>query len=147
MYTMQKVYQDAQAACGLKEGDWVRVTRQAESFEAGWDATWIPEMNSLVGQTGEVVSVDKRIIVRFSKVCFSFPYFVLEKAKKPEPVFKPFDKVLVRDSDEQRWKCNFFSHMQDGQYRCSMCSWEQCIPYEGNEILVGTTGKPEADDS
>ncbi|MBD5641849.1 MAG: hypothetical protein HDQ91_05475 [Desulfovibrio sp.] len=131
----------------MQVGDWVKVTRQAESFEAGWDTTWIPEMNSLVGQTGEVVSVDKRIIVRFSKICFLFFYFVLEKAKKPEPVFKPFDKVLVRDKDDEIWRCNLFSHTNEGIYVCVIHAWEQCIPYEGNEHLVGTTGKPEADDS
>lgn len=58
--------------------------------------------------------------------------------------FKPFDKVLVRDSDDGVWKCDFFSHMdQDGFYICVSTFWEQCIPYEGNEHLFGTTNNPE----
>lgn len=58
--------------------------------------------------------------------------------------FKPFDKVLVRDSDEQEWGCNLFSHIdEEGLYYCVSSWWFQCIPYEGNEHLLGTTNKPE----
>lgn len=57
--------------------------------------------------------------------------------------FKPFDKVLVRDSDEEEWECNLFSHIdEEGLYYC-VSSWSfQCIPYEGNEHLLGTAIKP-----
>lgn len=58
--------------------------------------------------------------------------------------FKPFDKVLVRDSDEQEWVCNLFSHIDEEGLHCCVSSWwVQCIPYEGNEHLLGTTNKPE----
>lgn len=58
--------------------------------------------------------------------------------------FKPFDKVLVRDSDDGVWECDFFSHMtQNGFYICISTFWEQCIPYEGNEHLLGTTNKQQ----
>ena len=58
--------------------------------------------------------------------------------------FKPFDKVLVRDRDTQCWSCSLFSHTKstDG-YNAGGLIWSQCIPYEGNEHLVGTTGKPK----
>lgn len=57
--------------------------------------------------------------------------------------FKPFDKVLVRDIDENEWECNFFSHIdEEGYYVCVGSWWLQCIPYEGNEHLLGTTNKP-----
>lgn len=32
----------------------------------------------------------------------------------PDKVFKPFDKVLVRDSDEGLWKCDFFQSYRRG---------------------------------
>lgn len=58
--------------------------------------------------------------------------------------FKPFDKVLVRDGDGYKWQCNFFSSMgEDDYYVCVSARWEQCIPYEGNEHLLGTTNNPK----
>lgn len=59
--------------------------------------------------------------------------------------FKPFDKVLVRDSDHSKWVCDIFSHFGDekGIFVCISDWWRQCIPYEGNEHLLGTTNKPE----
>jgi hypothetical protein len=65
-----------------------------------------------------------------------------------EPQFKPFDKVLVRDNNEGNWQCDFFSHIQDDEefiYVTIGDMWKQCIPYEGNEHLVGTTNKPKED--
>lgn len=57
--------------------------------------------------------------------------------------FKPFDKVLVRDRDEHEWECNLFSHIdEEGLYVCVSSWWFQCIPYEGNEHLLGTIIKP-----
>lgn len=60
--------------------------------------------------------------------------------------FKPFDKVLVRDENYQAWRANIFSHVLDGSsfpYACATTNFRQCIPYEGNEELVGTTKKPK----
>lgn len=58
--------------------------------------------------------------------------------------FKPFDKVLVRDIDEDEWECSLFSHIdEEDYYVCVGSWWMQCIPYEGIEHLLGTTKKPE----
>ena len=58
--------------------------------------------------------------------------------------FKPFDKVLARDSDDEEWHADFYSHRNGRRYECvSCCTWNQCIPYEGNEHLLGTTDKPK----
>lgn len=58
--------------------------------------------------------------------------------------FKPFDKVLVRDIDENEWECSLFSHIdEEGYYVCVGSWWMQCIPYEGNEHLLGTTKKQQ----
>lgn len=57
--------------------------------------------------------------------------------------FKPFDKVLVRDSCTASWNISLFGCMGNGdfvkKYRCLNAHWVQCIPYEGNEHLLGTT--------
>lgn len=55
--------------------------------------------------------------------------------------FKPFEKVLVRDSYDDVWRASFFSHIKenDGRYVTTCVTWRFCIPYEGNEHLLGTT--------
>lgn len=60
---------------------------------------------------------------------------------KKEHQFKPFEKVLVRDSFDDVWRASFFSHIKenDGRYVTTCVTWKFCIPYEGNEHLLGTT--------
>lgn len=61
---------------------------------------------------------------------------------KPKCPFKPFDKVLVRDNNEQEWIINLFSHYdKDDSYKyfCLKSCYKQCIFYKGNEYLLGTT--------
>ena len=58
---------------------------------------------------------------------------------KPKVELKPFDKVLVRDSKSDYWRATLFSHINEkGCYYCVWASWTYCIPYEGNEHLLGT---------
>lgn len=149
MNTMEKVYQDAQAACGLNVGDYVRVTRTANTREAGWAGFWASNMDDTVGQVGVVLlrhhgGVFVHIL---NESKHAYPYFVLEKVDKPEHEFKsahefkPFDKVLVRNSDRGRWRCDFFSYMRDdGVYICVGSAWRQCIPYEPNDYLLSVMG-------
>ena len=59
--------------------------------------------------------------------------------------FEPFQKVLVRDTDDQLWRACLFSHMEtqsEHPYKAILSSWVQCIPYEGNEHLLGTADSP-----
>ena len=59
---------------------------------------------------------------------------------KPKVELKPFDKVLVRDFSKDKWSISFFSFKKEDCYVCiNNCSWNQCIPYIGNESLLGTT--------
>lgn len=67
---------------------------------------------------------------------------------KTEHQFKPFERVLVRDTYDDIWKATFFSHIKDDdnsvyKYVCNCLSWRQCIPYEGNEHLLGTNKDAE----
>ena len=59
---------------------------------------------------------------------------------------KPFDKVLVRHDRDNTWCGSLLSHMDDkyGSYCYKFVttagkSYPMCIPYEGNEHLLGTT--------
>ena len=67
------------------------------------------------------------------------------KPVKPKPVLKPFDRVLVRDLEENKWDLSFYGYEGDcGEfYACNGSYWCQCIPYDGNEHLLGTTDSPE----
>lgn len=59
---------------------------------------------------------------------------------KPKVELKPFDKVLVRDTKSDYWRATLFSHInENGCYYCMWAGWTYCIPYEGNESLLGTT--------
>ena len=68
------------------------------------------------------------------------------EGKKSE--FKAFDRVLVRDEDQERWGVHLYSHYDsyNEEYAYRMVGnsgYAQCIPYEGNEHLLGTTDSPE----
>lgn len=59
---------------------------------------------------------------------------------KPKVELKPFDKVLVRDSESDKWRANLFGYIDNGEYyHCVFANWVYCIPYAGNEHLLGTT--------
>ena len=58
---------------------------------------------------------------------------------------KPFEsRVLVRDKNTDKWKSSFWGfydidNAMNYPYECCGNSFAQCIPYEGNEHLLGTT--------
>ena len=61
---------------------------------------------------------------------------------------KPFDKVLVRNSDVDKWLAGFFEKFEKSWnnpyhimnlHHMTDFAFKQCIPYEGNESLLGTT--------
>ena len=60
----------------------------------------------------------------------------------------PFQKVLVRSSENHTWNASLFSHYEtcNDEITCFYASgigWKYCIPYEGNESLLGTSDSPE----
>lgn len=69
---------------------------------------------------------------------------VLEKLAIPKfdiTTLKPFDKVLVRDNNKQRWSVDLFGFIDNKRIYSFVCIGNysgQCIPYEGNEHLLGT---------
>ena len=77
-----------------------------------------------LAKEGKAWDAEKKMLVDLSKKC----------------EFKPFDKVLVRDSESDKWRANLFGYIsEDGYYCCVFDSWVYCIPYAGNEYLLGTT--------
>lgn len=74
-------------------------------------------------------------------------YYELVPNKFDITTLKPFEsKVLVRHNRDNKWCGSFFSHLDEEFY--SHCykfvttagkSYPMCIPYEGNEHLIGKT--------
>ena len=65
-----------------------------------------------------------------------------DKQIKKSCSLKPFDKVLGRNSNDLSWIIDFFSSYKENAsypYLCLNNCYRQCIPYEGNEHLLGTT--------
>ena len=52
---------------------------------------------------------------------------------------KPFDKVLVRNYKKRYWIPAFWGFEHNGVYNTTNGWDSQCVPYEGNEHLLGTT--------
>ena len=73
-------------------------------------------------------------------ITFHEAYTIWEKSKK-QSAFKPFDKVLVRDSESDKWRANLFGYIdKDVYYHCVYANWAYCIPYnEETAHLLGTT--------
>lgn len=69
------------------------------------------------------------------------------KVAEPKCSFKPFDKVLVRCNEDSVWRCELFSHYntfnKQCPYVCLSSVYKYCIPYEGNQHLLGTTNNPQ----
>ena len=76
----------------------------------------------------------------------SVPLYIAVKVRET-PKFQPFQKVLAKDSEKgifDAWHCCLFSHAsKEGKYFTSSGMWDECIPFEGNEHLVGTKDDPK----
>ena len=110
--------------------------------------TIIKYMGSL-GTQGTILKItdDKYIFTDGSRMSISNQdswELVSDKKPKFDPkTLKPFDKVLVRDSNTSTWRCTFYSHTrEDGskwKYITGNSAYICCIPYnDDTKHLVGT---------
>lgn len=105
------------------------------------------EKCGLIEARGRVDDINKGV-----KLLMDVPNKYLDKVKKacefkiiPQKImeknqFKPFDKVLVRDYDDDPWRTMYYSHFDEQQrHVCISSYWKQCIPYNENTAhLIGT---------
>jgi len=99
-------------------------------------------------RSGIIVRVDdKGYYVDYSKGSgIVYISFIFEKNYELVPnkfdinTLIPFEsRVLMRSSNAREWTGTIFSHYSNNKfYGCGMCC-DQCIPYEGNEYLIGKT--------
>ena len=94
---------------------------------------------------------DGRIFADYSGECLLFPSrdqrdwskFKPKKPKFDPKTLQPFDKVLVRDINSEKWKIQLFSHIIKDcfpyEYHCIGSCYNFCIPYnDDTKYLVGT---------
>ena len=84
---------------------------------------------------------DGRIFAICDGECMLFPSkeqrdwskFKIKKPKFDPKTLKPFDKVLVRDINSEKWKIQLFSHIIKNcfpsEYHCIGSCYNFCIPY------------------
>ena len=93
---------------------------------------------------------DGRIFTEYDGECTLFPSkyqrdwskFEIKKPKFDPKTLQPFDKVLIRDSKYEDWRCGIFSHIYnrgDYHFRTITAYYIYCIPYnDDTKHLVGT---------
>lgn len=85
--------------------------------------------------------VKKRLFDKIEEAGYKWNADTLELEKIKQD-FKPFDKVLVRNNPFDLWYADIYLGHFEGRsfpYRCATSYYKTCIPYEGNEHLVGKT--------
>ena len=103
------------------------------------------------GNGHESLTKEGRMFLEFDGECTLFPSreqrdwskFKVKKPKFDPKTLKSFDKVLIRDTKYEDWRCDIFSHIHnrgDYHFRTSTAYYAYCIPYnEETKHLVGTT--------
>ena len=97
------------------------------------------------------VTTDGRLYEYYNGECVLFPSrnqrdwskFKIKKVKFDPKTFQPFDKVLVRDINSEKWKIQLFSHIIKDcfpyEYHCIGSCYNFCIPNnDDTKHLVGT---------
>lgn len=132
-----------QIKCREREDEWlgheIMMQRQPIIFKAHGNTYGVSSTGQHIKGIGECTFFPSREQRDWSK--FAAPW--LKKERFDPKTLQPFDKVLVRDSRSDKWKCQFFSHIlkdDDYPYACTHCNYGYCIPYnEDTKHLIGTT--------
>lgn len=142
---------------GLKEGDYVKVTRKAKDYEDGWGSVWNNSMTKSVCKTlkvKEILLPNEYVILENG---YSYPYFVLEKTEEsPKPKYVPFSNYedfmdayiscLERNKEDTGreaflanhgiWLYNKFS----GELACVINICDNGVVLSGRELFVDDNG-------
>ena len=112
-------------------------------FKVGDKIAYQDIVYSIVGIDGGYYSV-KSIIGEIGLLpIFGENAYKLIPKKFDISTLKVYDKVLVRDDNNSTWVNAFFGFcdpvtVEKYPFVASAVNWAQCIPYEGNEHLLGT---------
>ena len=101
-----------------------------------------PKFNNGLLNIATLATKEKRNKFYSTLIRYGYKYDK-KQHKLIEQEFKPFDKVLVRNNDEQKWIPNIFLRFTNESIYKYSCigndAYDQCIPYKGNEYLLDTT--------
>ena len=104
-----------------------------------------PEFNDGLINIATLTTKEKRNKFYSALVRYGYKYDK-KQHKLIKQKLKPFDKVLVRDDTKEKWSINLFSYYDEKNkeypYNCLSSPYRYCIPYEGNEYLVGSNINP-----
>ena len=108
---------------------------------------------AFAGIMGYLVKIDKNLVDIDTVICGIFHNVNISEIEfidnsstdKPKHEFKPFDKVLVRGNKEDMWEPRLFGRqLESGKYYCQDdIIYDECVLFDGNEHLVGTTNNPK----
>ena len=100
----------------------------------------------------EYFTIDGRVFAEYDGECLLFPSkeqrdwskFKIKKPKFDPKTLQPFDKVLVRDINSEKWKIQLFSHIIKDcfpyEYHCIGSCYNFCIPNnDDTKHLLGTS--------
>ena len=126
-----------------REDEWLGQEIQDSKHPILFDANGFEHRVSSRGEVikgcGECTFFPSRDQRDWSK--FTAPWY--KKEKFDPKTLKAFDRVLVRDSRVEKWRCNFFSYIDcymDFPYVAIATGYNFCIPYNNDtKHLIGTT--------
>ena len=105
------------------------------------DDVYYPIEIKLSDESINSVTTDGRLCEYYNGECILFPSkeqrdwskFKVKKHRFDPKTLQPFDKVLVRDTNSEKWKIQFFSHVierdVDYPYVCITNPYRYCIPF------------------
>lgn len=127
--------------CG--EGTWIKYSERSERWRKGEEEReriklerLREEKKSFAERIANTENLKKAGII---KQYLSEYEYLLTKEKKCD--FKPFGQVLVRASNLENWNLHLFARVREEEYKYECLGglrYKECIPYQGNEHLLGT---------
>ena len=127
-----------------REDEWlgqeIQDSKHPILFDANGFEHRVSSRGEMIKGCGECTFFPSRDQRDWSK--FTAPWY--KKGKFDPKTLQAYDKILVRDSCFEKWKCEFFSHINDNNdefpyYTVGTC-YGVCIPYnDETNHLVGTT--------
>jgi len=127
---------------------------QKKAFELGYEwvsvgkeVSWLKSPYLFFNKGGDITYLETEdepfFEARSGDFVSAADFLSLTSEDEPkEPEFKPFDRVLMRDYDDQMWTAHLYSHLDESltyiHRTVGEGGYNQCIPYEGNEHLLGT---------
>lgn len=136
----------------------ISFSEEGKYFECGkcvlFPSRYMKDWNKYAWKKGDLVTDGESSPIKFEKfINFTYTYFedtngeqhkTNDFYKLNNQEFQPYDKVLVRDNNDEDWNANLFSHYtkdnNEYPFACINDYYKQCIPFD--EKYLGTAKNP-----